>query len=85
LTLRYLIHLQTCKDITAYIDTKRGSHEEIELSTIQKNIRDKGDEVFEMVESSMWESALRTLKTLTNELETTHAQIERDDKLDKSK
>jgi hypothetical protein len=38
-----------------------------------------------MVENSMWESALRTLKTLTNELETTHAQIERDDKLDKSK
>lgn len=33
----------------------------------------------------MWESALRTLKTLTNELETTHAQIERDDKKDKSK
>lgn len=33
----------------------------------------------------MWESALRTLKTLTNELETTHAQVENDDKLDKSK
>jgi dynactin 1 len=48
-------------------------------------IRERGDEVFEMVESTMWESALRTLKTLTNELETTNAQIEHDDKLDKSK
>lgn len=48
-------------------------------------IREKGDEVFEMIESTMWESALRTLKTLTNELETTHSQIEHDDKLDKSK
>lgn len=47
-------------------------------------IREKGDEVFEMIESTMWESALRTLKTLTNELETTHSQIEHDDKLDKS-
>jgi hypothetical protein len=48
-------------------------------------IREKGDEIFEMVESSMWESALRTTKTLTNELETTYGQIEHDDKLDKSK
>jgi dynactin 1 len=48
-------------------------------------MREKGDEVFEMLESSMWESALRTLKTLSNELETTHAQIENDDKLDKGK
>lgn len=73
------------KDITSYIDTKRGSHEEIELSHIQKLLRDKGDEIFEMVESSMWENALRNVKTLTNELETTFAQIEHDDKLDKSK
>ena len=73
----------TYKDITSYIDTKRGSHEEIELSNIQKLLRDKGDEIFEMVESSMWENALRNVKTLTNELETTFAQIEHDDKLDK--
>ncbi|CAO0794338.1 unnamed protein product [Mucor circinelloides] len=71
------------KDITSYIDTKRGSHEQIELSHIQKLLRDKGDEIFEMVESSMWENALRNVKTLTNELETTYAQIEHDDKLDK--
>lgn len=48
-------------------------------------LREKGDEIFEMSESSMWESALRTLKSLTNELETTHAQVESDEKLDKSK
>ncbi|GAA5800673.1 hypothetical protein HPULCUR_006109 [Helicostylum pulchrum] len=74
---------ETCKEITTYIDTKRGSHEEIELSAIQQIISKKADELFEMMDSSMWESALRTLKTLSNELETTHAQIERDDKLDK--
>lgn len=33
----------------------------------------------------MWESAIRTTKTLTNELETTFSQIEHDDKKDKSK
>lgn len=48
-------------------------------------ISKKCDELFEMTESTMWESALRTLKTLSNELETTYIQIERDDKLDKSK
>lgn len=68
-----------------YVDTKRGSHEPIELSHIRKLLQDKGDEIFEMVESSMWESSLRTLKSLTNELETTHSQVECDDKLDKSK
>lgn len=57
----------------------------LELSAIQQAIRERGDEVFEMIESTMWESALRTLKSLTNELEVTNAQIERDDKLDKSK
>ncbi|ORE03130.1 hypothetical protein BCV72DRAFT_36769 [Rhizopus microsporus var. microsporus] len=71
------------KGLIAYIDTKRGSHESIELSFIKNLLREKGDEVFEMLESSMWESALRTLKSLTNELETTHAQVENDDKLDK--
>ncbi|KAI8993123.1 dynein associated protein-domain-containing protein [Pilobolus umbonatus] len=74
---------ETYKDIIGYIDTRRGSHEVLELSAIQKLLCEKGDELLEMVESSMWESALRTLKSLTNELETTHAQIERDDKLDK--
>lgn len=73
----------TYKDIISYIDTKRGSHEVLELSAIQQAIRERGDEVFEMIESTMWESALRTLKSLTNELEITNAQIERDDKLDK--
>ncbi|KAI8647403.1 dynein associated protein-domain-containing protein [Parasitella parasitica] len=75
----------TYKNITAYIDTKRGSHEEIELSHIQTLLRDKGDEIFEMVESSMWENALRNVKTLNNELGATYAQIEQDDKLDKIK
>ncbi|RCI04140.1 hypothetical protein CU098_003200 [Rhizopus stolonifer] len=71
------------KDLVVYVDTKRGSHEPIELSHIRKLLQDKGDEIFEMVESSMWESSLRTLKSLTNELETTHSQVECDDKLDK--
>lgn len=52
---------------------------------IQTILQEKSDEVFEMVESTMWESALRNLKTLSSELETTHAQIDRDQKLDKSK
>ncbi|CEP07590.1 hypothetical protein, partial, partial [Parasitella parasitica] len=78
--------LDTYKDISAYIATKRGSHhEQIELAHIQTLLRDKGDEIFEMVESCMWENALRNVKTLTNELEATFAQIERDDKLDKIK
>lgn len=78
---------QFCFDIyrslVAYIDTRRGSHKELELSHIRIMLREKGDEIFEMSESSMWESALRTLKSLTNELETTHAQVESDEKLDK--
>lgn len=69
----------------SYIDTKSGNQETIELAVIQKILQDKSDEVFEMVESSMWESALRNLKTLTNELEATHTQIDNDNKLEKSK
>ncbi|KAG1461217.1 hypothetical protein G6F46_004117 [Rhizopus delemar] len=71
------------KELVSYVDAKRGSHEPLELSFIKKLLREKGDEIFEMAESSMWESSLRTLKTLTNELETTHSQVEYDDKLDK--
>lgn len=66
-----------------YVETKRGSHEELELSFIKKLLCEKGDEIFEMTESSMWESALRTLKSLTNELQTTYTQVENDEKLDK--
>ncbi|KAI9468505.1 MAG: dynein associated protein-domain-containing protein [Benjaminiella poitrasii] len=73
----------TCKEITTYIDTIRGSQEEMELSSIQKIIYDKSDEVFEMGESYMWENALRAMKTLVTELETTHMQIDHDSKLDK--
>ncbi|KAG1227471.1 hypothetical protein G6F35_002586 [Rhizopus arrhizus] len=71
------------KELMNYVETKRGSHEELELSFIKKLLCEKGDEIFEMTESSMWESALRTLKSLTNELQTTYTQVENDEKLDK--
>ncbi|KAI8984000.1 dynein associated protein-domain-containing protein [Mycotypha africana] len=73
----------TCKAITTYIDTKRGGQEDIELTAIQKIILEKGDEILEMVESSMWESALRNIKSLNSELDNTNVQIEHIDKLDK--
>lgn len=39
----------------------------------------------EIAESSMWEGALKTLKSLINELSNTHSRIESDNKMDKSK
>ncbi|KAI9273593.1 dynein associated protein-domain-containing protein [Sporodiniella umbellata] len=69
--------------LVAYVDTRRGSHKELELCYIQQILREKGREIFEITENSMWESALRTLKALGNELETTHSQVESEEKRDK--
>ncbi|KAI9251046.1 dynein associated protein-domain-containing protein [Sporodiniella umbellata] len=71
------------RDLVLYVNNKKGSHEPVELCHIKKLLQDKGDDIFELTESSMWESSMRALRSLTNELETTTLQIEGDDKLDK--
>lgn len=73
------------RQIASYVDTKRGSREEINLNIIQQIVYSKADEILEIAESTMWEGCLRTLKSLTNELNTTVTRVENDNKMDKSK
>ncbi|CAO3646926.1 unnamed protein product [Cunninghamella blakesleeana] len=74
---------ETYKQIINYVDAKRGSKEEISLGIIQQIVYNKSDEILEIAESSMWEGALKTLKSLINELSNTHSRIESDNKMDK--
>ncbi|KAL1934362.1 hypothetical protein VTP01DRAFT_6544 [Rhizomucor pusillus] len=71
------------RQIASYVDTKRGSREEINLNIIQQIVYSKADEILEIAESTMWEGCLRTLKSLTNELNTTVTRVENDNKMDK--
>ncbi|KAI8375957.1 dynein associated protein-domain-containing protein [Radiomyces spectabilis] len=74
---------ETYKQIAAYIDTKRGSKEDISLAIIQQMIYNKADEILEIAESSMWEGCLKTLKSLHNELGVTLERVENDNKMEK--
>ncbi|KAI8092701.1 dynein associated protein-domain-containing protein [Halteromyces radiatus] len=74
---------ETYKQIAIYVDTKRGSKEEIRLANIQQIVYNKADEILEIAESTMWEGALNTLKSLTNELSNTFTRVESDNKMDK--
>lgn len=73
------------RQIASYIDTKRGSREEISLNYIQQIVYNKADEILEIPESTMWEGCLKTLKSLINELNTTVSRVDNDNKMDKSK
>ncbi|CAO3622239.1 unnamed protein product [Cunninghamella echinulata] len=74
---------ETYKQIISYVDAKRGSKEEISLGIIQQIVYNKSDEILEIAESSMWEGALKTLKSLINELSNTFSRVESDNKMDK--
>ncbi|KAI8329056.1 dynein associated protein-domain-containing protein [Chlamydoabsidia padenii] len=74
---------ETYKQIAAYVDTKRGSKEEISLKIIQQIVYNKADEILEIAESTMWEGSLNTLKSLTNELSNTFSRVDNDNKMDK--
>lgn len=74
---------ETYKQITRYVETRVGSKEDISLSIIQQTIYNKADEILEIPESSMWEGCLKTLKSLTNELNTTHERISNETKTQK--
>ncbi|CEJ02773.1 Putative Dynactin 1 [Rhizopus microsporus] len=74
---------ETYKQITRYVETRAGSKEDISLSIIQQTIYNKADEILEIPESSMWEGCLKTLKSLTNELNTTHERISNETKTQK--
>ncbi|CEG82120.1 Putative Dynactin 1 [Rhizopus microsporus] len=74
---------ETYKQITRYVETRVGSKEDISLGIIQQTIYNKADEILEIPESSMWEGCLKTLKSLTNELNTTHERISNETKTQK--
>ncbi|KAI9490050.1 hypothetical protein BDB00DRAFT_567556 [Zychaea mexicana] len=71
------------KQIATYVDAKCGSKEEISLGIIQQAVYNKADEILEIAESSLWEGCLRTIKSLTNELNTTVTRVDNDNKMDK--
>lgn len=74
---------ETYKQISAYIDAKVGSKEDISLGIIQQIVYNKADEILEIAESTMWEACLKTLKSLTNELGTTFERISNENKTEK--
>ncbi|KAI9322335.1 hypothetical protein BX666DRAFT_604794 [Dichotomocladium elegans] len=74
---------ETYKQITSYIAAKQGSKEEISLSLIQQIVYNKADEILEIAETSLWEGCLRTLKSLSNELNATITRVDNDNKMDK--
>jgi dynactin 1 len=76
---------ETYKQISAYVDAKVGSKEEISLGIIQQIIYNKADEILEIAESTMWEACLKTLKSLTSELGSTYERISNESKTEKSK
>lgn len=73
------------REISAYVDAKRGSKEEISLSVIQKIVYNKADEILEIAESTLWEGCIKTLRSLSNELSATINRVDNDNKMDKSK
>ncbi|GAN11005.1 dynactin [Mucor ambiguus] len=74
---------ETYKQISAYVDAKVSSKEEISLGIIQQIVYNKADEILEIAESTMWEACLKTLKSLTNELGTTFERISNENKTEK--
>lgn len=75
---------ETYKQISAYVDAKVSSKEEISLGIIQQIVYNKADEILEIAESTMWEACLKTLKSLTNELGATFERISNENKTEKS-
>ncbi|ORX62149.1 hypothetical protein DM01DRAFT_1379982 [Hesseltinella vesiculosa] len=71
------------RQIASYVQTKLGSKEDIKLAVVQQTIYNKADEILEIAESTMWEGALKTLKSLTNELSNSLSRLETDNKVDK--
>ncbi|RCI05266.1 hypothetical protein CU098_009430 [Rhizopus stolonifer] len=71
------------KQIAVYVETKVSSKEEISLALIQQIVFNKADEILEIPESTMWEACLKTLKSLTNELNTTFERISNENKTEK--
>ncbi|KAI9032609.1 dynein associated protein-domain-containing protein [Phycomyces nitens] len=71
------------RQIATYVDAKRGSKEDISLAYIQQIVYSKADEILEIAESKMWDGCLKTLKSLTNELNDTVTRVDNDNKMNK--
>ncbi|ORZ03356.1 dynein associated protein-domain-containing protein [Syncephalastrum racemosum] len=74
---------ESYREISAYVEAKRGSKEEISLNVIQKIVYNKADEILEIAESTLWEGCIKTLRSLSNELNATITRIDNDNKMDK--
>ncbi|ORZ00325.1 dynein associated protein-domain-containing protein [Syncephalastrum racemosum] len=74
---------ETLGHILNYVETQRSNKHNISLTTIQQIVRDRADQILDLSEGSLWEAALRVLKSLSSELATTLRRIENDSKMDK--